>query len=106
MRYKYIKFELSMPHRGSWNGKWSQEHIRHLRVYTFCEKDFKEKGLEKLINHSFRYRWNDGWEACISVELLSGARESNRLKKLSGGFCGYDWMIESILEYGEIKIKR
>ena len=100
---KYLKFELSMPHRGSWNGKWSQEHRKHLRVYSFSATEFREKELEKLINKSFRYRWSDGWEACVSVELLSSAREKAKLEKISEGFCGYDWMIESILKCGEIK---
>ena len=27
-------------------------------------------------------------------------------KKKSDGFCGYDWMIESIIKYGEIRYKR
>lgn len=100
---KYLKFELSMPHRGSWNNKWSGDNSRFIRIYTYSNKDFKDKNLDKLVDRYFYYRWNDGWEACVSVKLLFDAKEKNKLKKLSVGFCGYDWMIESILECGEIK---
>lgn len=30
------------------------------------------------------------------------AKTANRAQKNSVGFCGYDWMIDSILEHGSI----
>ena len=90
-----IVFELSMPNKGSWNGKWSGEGRPYIRV-----KD--ERSVPKdLWNKDFYYTWDDGWSACVSLRRVP-ATEARKLEKASVGFCGYDWMIKSILEYGEI----
>ena len=31
------------------------------------------------------------------------AAAERSLMKMSDGFCGYDWMIDSIIKYGEIR---
>ena len=94
-----IVFELTMPSRGSWNGKWSQESKCHVRIKS-------ERNVPKEYwNQDFYYRWDDGWEACVSVRRMD-AKEARRLEKKSVGFCGYDWMIESICENGMIEPKR
>ena len=97
-----IVFELSMPHKGSWNGKWSQEDKLHVIVKN--EKYIEDKILlyKVLEKGSFFYRWSDGWEAEIDVKQMK-SYEANKLRKKSDGFCGYDWMVESILKYGEIR---
>lgn len=90
-----IVFELTMPHRGSWNNNWSGEKERHIRVRD-------ELAVPKEIwNKDFYYRWDDGWEACIEVRRLP-ASEARKLEKLSAGFAGYDWMISSLMEHGKI----
>lgn len=90
-----IVFELSMPNKGSWNGKWSGEGRPYIRV-----KD--ERSVPRdLWNKDFCYSWDDGWCACVSTRRVTAA-EARKLEKTSVGFCGYDWMIKSILECGEI----
>lgn len=90
-----IVFELTMPNRGSWNGRWSGESTRHIRVKH-------DKSVPKEVwNKDFFYRWDDGWTACISV-IKMPATEARKLEKESSGFCGYDWMIDSIINYHKI----
>ena len=94
-----IVFELSMPGRASWNGKWSGEGRPYIRVRD-------ERTVPKeLWNRDFFYRWEDGWEACVSVTKVSST-DARRLEKKSVGFCGYDWMIASLIKYGRIITKK
>ena len=90
-----IVFELTMPHRGSWNGKWSGDIRRHIRLRD-------ERSVPKdLWDKDFYYRWDDGWEACVTVSRMK-ATEARKLEKQSRGFAGYDWMIGSLLKDGYI----
>ena len=94
-----IVFELSMPNKGSWNGKWSGEDQCYIRVKT-------EKEVPKHIwNKDFYYTWDDGWTACVKVIRVPYA-EAKKLEKRSNGFCDYDWMIKSLINHGEIKLIR
>jgi len=45
--------------------------------------------------------WRDGWGANVAVELIGSVEKKIREKK-SAGFCGYEWMIDSILKHGKI----
>ena len=94
-----IVFELTMPHCGSWNGKWSQEDRLHIRT-----KD-ERKVPKECWGKDYFYRWDDGWEACVSVIRMS-ANEARKLERKTDGFCGYDWMIRSICEKGFIEPDR
>ena len=90
-----IVFELTMPHVGSWNGKWSGADKRYIQ--TMDERKVPKECWDK----DFYYRWDDGWCACVSVKRTE-ASEAKKLKMRSSGFCGYDWMIRSIIECGYI----
>ena len=91
-----IAFVLTMPNVGSWNGKWSGENQLYCRV-------FKDKQVpQNLRNKAFYYNFGDGWVARIEV-LGADAATGRKMKKRSKGFCGYDWMIESLLINGEIR---
>ena len=96
---RMIVFELTMPHCGSWNGKWSQEG--RLFVRTRDEK----KVPKELWGRSYFYHWDDGWEACVSLTRMP-ADEARKLERRSDGFCGYDWMIDSIIRNGRITTER
>lgn len=90
-----IVFELTMPHKGSWNNKWSSEHRRHIRLRREYEVP------KTCVGKDFYYRWDDGWEACVSVSKVP-YDDATKLNKQSSGFCGYDWMIASIIHDGYI----
>lgn len=91
-----IVFELTMPHCGSWNGRWSQAERLHVRVKS-------ERDVPKAYwNNEFYYRWDDGWTACVTTRRLK-ANEARKIERRSDGFCGYDWMIRSICRKGLIE---
>jgi len=92
-----VVFELSMPNIGSWNNKWTGNNKKHIRCKKECEVP------KDLIGKNFYYSWSDGWTACITVRKVN-CKEARKLLKLSSGFCGYDWMISSIIQNGCITI--
>lgn len=95
-------FILTMPGVGSWNGKWGGEG----RFYAKSCKSFsRNKALyPKMKEGHFFYHWSDGWIACVEVKFVTPS-EAKEAEKQSNGFCGYEWMIEDLKKYGEIKNK-
>jgi hypothetical protein len=96
-------FELSMPNVGSWNGKWSgRDNYYAIVRSSSCSKKSVEK-FERIANEGYyHYNFGDGWSAGVTVKKVEGP-EVRKIKKNSRGFCGYDWMVDSILENGTIK---
>lgn len=92
-------FELSMPHAASWNGRWSGEKDVH--VITKTDRDIGKKRCLELDGKSFFYRWDDGWCACVTCRIID-RKEQARVRRLNRGFCGYDWMVRSIITDNEI----
>ena len=90
-----IVFELTMPHVGSWNGKRTGADRRYIR--TRYERTVPKEYWDK----DFHYSWDDGWGACVTVKRISAA-EARKLERVSSGFAGYDWMIDSIIKRGYI----
>ena len=97
-------FQLSMPHAASWNGRWSGEGKCYAILKKFNSQKAITKANELIAARSFGYRWDDGWYASISVRAVDNS-EARKIRKASQGFCGYDWMVESILSRGKILAK-
>jgi len=97
-----IEFSLSMPGVGAWNGRWSGERQRYLIYKNLTDKIAKISGLDRESKKSWSYRWDDGWCACVSARVMSKGER----KQKSDGFCGYDWMVDSIIWNNEIKPTR
>ena len=96
-----LGFTLTMPNVGAWNGKWAGEKNIYFRKRNVPKQQaIKLLGENECMN--FHYSWNDGWGANVNVRIMD-AKEANKLQNHSRGFCGYDWMIDSILEHGEIR---
>ena len=91
-----IVFELSMPNVGSWNGKWTGANRNYIRTMRECDVP------KEYWNKDFYFHWDDGWSACISTTKMP-CNEARKLERKSDGFCGYDWMIKSIIRNGEIR---
>ncbi len=87
---KRVIFELSMPSNNAWNGKWSGEGGTYTVVRQIAPKKFDE------LKPRYTYAFGDGWVAAVSI------REAKSREKASGRFCGYEWMISSILKRGMI----
>ena len=93
-----IVFELTMPNCGSWNGRWTGEGKSYIRTRP-------DKSVPKeVVGKTFYHTWDDGWTACVSV-THTDRRTAEKLRKKSVGFYGYDWMIDSIISRGSIKIE-
>jgi hypothetical protein len=98
-----LVFKLSMPNRNSWNGGWSGEDREYNIVKNFGRsKKAKDKAEKLLEKESFYYNFGDGWGASVSVRQVDAAG-ARKARKLSDGFCGYDWMVSSIVSHGEIR---
>lgn len=95
-----LAFHLSMPNCPSWNGKWSGEGKKYVRCRTFRSRAAKANAEKILQKGYFHYSWSDGWGAGITVREVT-PYEAAKLRKASAGFYGYDWMIDTIIEYGE-----
>lgn len=93
-----LAFELSMPGRASWDGEWSGEGRPYIIIRSRVRPS---KAAELLERGYYSYGWSDGWRAGIHVRQVDG-KEARRLRRLTDGFCGYDWMVDSILEHGGI----
>jgi hypothetical protein len=96
MQFAYL---LSMPGAASWNGKWSGEG----RIYAIVENVTSQKAIAKrteLVGHH-SYGFSDGWRASVEVKQVD-PKEARALRKASQGFCGYDWMVDSLKSYGKI----
>jgi len=94
-----VCFQLTMPNVGSWNGKWTGEG----RPYFIIKKLGKAWSEKLKAGQSyFHYNFGDGWSAGVTLTFIDG-KESRKRRKASVGFCGYDWMVDSILAHGEIR---
>ncbi len=88
-----VEFILSMPGVNTWNGRWSGEAKRYAIVRTV------EHELITLCPHlSWGYNFGDGWYASVAGRIMNSGERA----KKSDGFCGYDWMVDSIIRYGSI----
>lgn len=100
-----VSFELTMPSRASWNGRWSGEDRKYYVVKTLSARFIKNNPHLQFLNTTgrdgFYYRWEDGWAANVDVERIDAVQAKHR-RKVSSGFCGYEWMITSILHKGVI----
>lgn len=95
-------FELSMPGRNSWNGQWSGDGNSYAKVVNFGRSKKAEAKAHALCEQgSFYFSFGDGWAASVRVREVD-ASEARRMRRLSRGFCDYDWMVDSILRDGFI----
>lgn len=92
---KRIEFRLSMPGCPSWNGKWSGAERRYAILRKLADED-AAKLFGGAIEKSWSHHWSDGWTAQITARLVPSGERFHR----ADGFCGYDWMVENILDHG------
>lgn len=99
-----LGFFLTMPKNNSWNGKWSGEG----QVYAILENVGRSKlsieAATKIASSGpYYYSFGDGWTAKVEARLVTERKELERIRKLNKGFCGYNWMVNSILDTRTIK---
>lgn len=96
-----LAFTLSMPGRNSWNGRWSGEDTVYAIVRPFTTIKAKAKAETMKAHRYYSYSFGDGWRAGVEVKEVSND-EARVIRRKSKGFCGYDWMVQSILDHGAI----
>lgn len=89
-----------MPNRASHNGSWSGDDRNYVIVKVFRSKKEIKNAETILAKRYYYYKWSDGWGANITVSEID-SKQAAKLRKKSHGFCGYDWMVTSICDYGE-----
>jgi hypothetical protein len=77
--------------------------INLLNLKILSKKDVV-KILQDKTEKNFYYDFGDGWGANVNVSIIT-AKQRRELKKISGKFMGYEWMIEEILKYGKYNFK-
>lgn len=100
-----VAFELDMPGKASWNGRWSGEGRCYARVRKFTKEQEEQYNIAEKLGKKFFYTWSDGWCASVLMRKVD-AKEANQIRKKSVGFSGYDWMISSILKNGYIAVDK
>lgn len=91
-----LNFELSMPSNNAWNGKWGSEGEFYAKIINFGKTQKAETKAQAILDEGyFRYSFGDGWVAGVSVKKVA-AKEAGKIRRKSKGFCGYDWMVDSI----------
>ena len=91
-----------MPNIGSWNGKWTGESNLYAIVRNMGRtKAAEEKAKEILEKKYYKYNFEDGWTARIDAKKVT-AKEAATIRRISKGFCNYDWMVDSIIDNGKI----
>ncbi len=99
-----VLFKLSMPSNNAWDGKWSGGEDKSYTIVRRVDQDQLDRlgrdGRSLLSGDGYwTYAFGDGWVAGVTTRLM--AHEMKEPK--SAGFCGYDWMVDSILRHGDIR---
>jgi len=95
-----IQFTLSMPSNNAWNGRWSGED--NLYAVVRSTRAVESVGKRVIETGYWTHNFGDGWMAGVSAKEID-AGEARKVRKKSRGFCGYDWMVNSIMMFGEIR---
>ncbi len=93
-------FTLSMPGIGSWDGKWSRQGECHVLTRKLTAEE-AVRAFNRDGHGYHHYSFGDGWAAAVRVREVD-RNEARRIQRKSDGFCGYDWMVDSILKCGKI----
>lgn len=94
----YICFRLTVPKVRIRNGNFKGNDNIYAKVINFYRysKEQMEQARKILKKKHYHSWWNDGWKISVSVMKVN-AKEARKIKRESYGFCGYDWMIDSII---------
>jgi hypothetical protein len=94
-----------MPSNNSWNGRWSGDEKLFAVVRNIGTAKKTLARYQPIIEKGYyTFHFGDGWVAAIHVYTSTNPDEVRKIRKRSQGFCGYEWMIDSIIQRGEISV--
>lgn len=99
-----VSFELKMPNAGAWNGKWTGANRQYFIIKKITTNVMKRSYFKRLVedcHETWYYNFGDGWTASVRAEIIHHSRGKER-REISSGFAGYDWMVDSIISFGNI----
>lgn len=101
-----VRWELSLPNIGSWDGKYSGKRNGMFAYPSRLDRKGEEaKKIQEFIDagkSSFRYNFGDGYTAMWTFTVIPTIKEYNQMNRGDHG-TRYDWMIRSIMKHGEIR---
>ena len=97
----HLIFSLYMLRRPTYDNLWSGDDMKFVVAKSFTKKEFEK--LPDIVGKFHKYCFDNGLVACVDVKLVRSAKERDAELKGSVGFRQFYWMVESLLEYGEIK---
>lgn len=87
-----IQFRLKFPFAKHFEGEWPR---------CWREIDDMDTALRLINENPYTYNFGNGWFALIEAAFLS---DSGAFYIKNDHFHGYEWAIDSIIEYGEINV--
>lgn len=95
-----------MPNVGSWNGKWTGANHKYF-VHRNLKNDKATKAkIAELLQgkdcRNFYHNFGDGWGANVKMRIVDDPTRKKE-RRVSAGFCGYEWMVDNILSHGRTK---
>jgi hypothetical protein len=87
--------------------EWSLERRGSLlrsHPQVWSQQGHQREGCQDSRGGSYYYNFGDGWGASVSVRKVTAA-QARKIERKSVGFCGYEWMIDSIIRDGEILVE-
>ena len=98
-RLGWATFSLEMDKINSWDGNWSGQNSLHVVLRAGLDR------YRMLREGVYYYQFDDGWRAKIEVRFTT-FEDAYDLYKKSTGFCGLEWMVDSICNLGKIVCPR
>jgi hypothetical protein len=97
-------FTLSMPGVNSWNGRWTGEEKVYEIIMPIRRTKVHLAKCEKIVaDGPYSYAFGDGWRASVDARIEHDTAKIRQARRKTAGFCGYDWMVESIYWDGFIQ---
>jgi hypothetical protein len=92
-----IAYELTMPQRNSWNGRWSGEDKRYIKIRSYHRNMPEEK--------SYYYSFGDGWSANIEAYKVDAKEAAKLRRKLDKEYTATEVLSLIQGQYGEEKFR-
>jgi len=95
-----LSFQLTFPKVNTWDGNFTGSDKNYIIAKSVSKIDYN-RIMGQSSTKSFSYDFGDGWIAKIEIKKIDKKQVKN-IQKTSDGFMNYEWMADSIINFGEI----